>query len=459
MDLTYYYKNLLGQSDFKLIYSEKEDIQNCIDGFKAAYTKDGDVSLGETIMYSLQPQVSFTVMDQKTGYIKAIVGGRGEKETSLSLNRATHSPRQPGSCFKVLAAFAPALDACDMSLATVYNDAPFNYSNGRPVQNWYKSYWGLNTIRHAIEQSMNIVAVRAITDVTPELAYEYLLNFGFTTLVGEDDADNYGGANDVTQATALGGLTKGVYNEELTAAYAAIANGGTYIEPVYYTKVTDSNGRVILEANPQTRQVLDEDTAYLLTNAMHDVVTEGTGKLANIDNQYVSGKTGTSSDDYDIWFSGYTNYLTASIWSGFDENTDITKYCGNTSYHNRLWSKIMKEIHDVKGYTYEEPEKPDTVVQANVCTSCGYLAIDGVCDSVKTEYFSSKTIPTESCKCHIKYTICTVSGKLAGEHCPQDVLETRIYQTTFQGKNSYDKDAVYALPSEIQNGICIIHTQ
>lgn len=459
VDLTYYYKNLMGQSDFKLIYSEKEDIQNCIDGFKAAYTKDGDVSLGETIMYSLQPQVSFTVMDQKTGYIKAIVGGRGEKETSLSLNRATHSPRQPGSCFKVLAAFAPALDACDMSLATVYNDAPFNYSNGRPVQNWYKSYWGLNTIRHAIEQSMNIVAVRAITDVTPELAYEYLLNFGFTTLVGEDDADNYGGANDVTQATALGGLTKGVYNEELTAAYAAIANGGTYIEPVYYTKVTDSNGRVILEANPQTRQVLDEDTAYLLTNAMHDVVTEGTGKLANIDNQYVSGKTGTSSDDYDIWFSGYTNYLTASIWSGFDENTDITKYCGNTSYHNRLWSKIMKEIHDVKGYTYEEPEKPDTVVQANVCTSCGYLAIDGVCDSVKTEYFSSKTIPTESCKCHIKYTICTVSGKLAGEHCPQDVLETRIYQTTFQGKNSYDKDAVYALPSEIQNGICIIHTQ
>ena len=119
----------------------------------------------------------------------------------------------------------------------------------------------------------------------------------------------------------------------------------------------------------------------------------------------------------------------------------------------------MKDIHDVKGYTYEEPKKPDTVVQANVCTSCGYLAIDGVCDSVKTEYLSSKTIPTESCKCHIKYTICTVSGKLAGEHCPQDVLQTRIYQTTFQGKNSYDKDAVYALPSEIQNGICIIHTQ
>lgn len=455
VDLTYYYKNIQGQSDFKLIFAEKEDIQACIDEFKATCSKEGDTSLGETVMYSLQPQVSFTVMDQKTGYIKAIVGGRGQKETSLSLNRATHSPRQPGSCFKVLAAFAPALDACDMSLATVYNDEPYNYSTGRPVQNWYKSYWGLSPIRRAIEQSMNIVAVRNITDVTPELAYEYLLNFGFTSLVSEDEAENYGGAHDVTQAAALGGLTKGVYNEEMTAAYAAIANGGTYIEPVYYTKVTDSNGRIILEANPETRQVLEEDTAYLLTNAMHDVVTQGTGKLANIDNQYVAGKTGTSSDDYDIWFSGYTNYLTASIWSGFDENTSLS----NTSYHNRLWSRIMKQIHDAKGYTYEEPERPDTIVEATVCTSCGYLAVDGVCDSVKTEIFSEKNVPTESCKCHIKYKICTVSGKLAGEHCPEDVCETRFYQTIFEGKNSYDPEAVYALPSEIQNGICIIHTE
>lgn len=457
--LTYYYKNTLGQTDFKLIFGEKEEVQACIDAFKATVTKEGDVVLGETLMFSLQPQVSFTIMDQSTGEVKALVGGRGEKQTSLSLNRATHSPRQPGSCFKVLAAFAPALDSAGMSLATVYMDEPFNYENGRPVSNWYKSYWGLSPIRKGIEQSMNIVAVRAMTDITPELSYEYLLNFGFTSLVSEDEAEDYGGAHDVQQATALGGLTKGVYNEELTAAYAAIANGGTYIEPVYFTKVTDSNGKVILEANPQKRQVLDEDTAYLLTNAMHDVVTQGTGTLANIDNQYVVGKTGTSSNDYDIWFSGYTNYLTATIWSGFDENTDLTRYCGSTSYHNRLWSKIMKKIHDVKGYTYAEPERPDTIVEANVCTSCGYLAVDGVCDSVKTELFSSKTIPTESCKCHVKYKICTVSGKLAGEYCPEELCETRFYQTTFQGKNSYDPDAVYALPSEIQNGVCIIHTE
>ncbi|MDY5576324.1 MAG: transglycosylase domain-containing protein [Lachnospiraceae bacterium] len=461
VDLIYYFKNILGQSDFKIIYSNKENIQVDIDAFKAEYSKEGDINLGENILYSLQPQVSFTVMDQHTGYIKAIVGGRGEKQTSLSLNRATHSPRQPGSCFKILAAYAPAMDACGLSLATVFNDEPYNYENGRPVNNWNKGYLGLTTARQGIWYSMNILAVKAITYATPELAYEYLQNFGFTTIVDEMELSDGSIVSDINQATALGGLTKGVYNEELTAAYAAIANGGKYIEPVYYTKVTDSTGRIILESNPEERQVIEEETAYLLTDAMHDVVTveKATGLLANIDNQYVAGKTGTSSDDYDIWFAGYTDYLTASIWSGFDENTDISKYCGNTSYHNKLWSKIMGQIHEVKGYTYREPERPESIVEATVCDSCGYLAVDGVCTSTHTELFDANTIPTESCKCHLKYTICTLSGKLAGEYCPKELQETKFYQTIFKGNNSYDPEAVYELPSEIENGVCILHTE
>lgn len=459
VDISYYNRNLLGDSEFTFIFRTMEGIQECIDAFKAEYSKEGDTDLGENILYSLQPQVSFTIMDQRTGYIKAIVGGRGEKETSLSLNRATDSPRQPGSCFKVLAAFAPALDAREMSLATVYLDEPYNYSNGRPVNNWYNGYRGLNTIRKAIQDSMNIIAVKTITDVTPELAYDYLLNFGFTSLVGEAEAEERGISSDINQAAALGGLTQGVYNEELTAAYAAIANGGKYIEPTYYTKVTDSNGRVIIESNPETRQVLDEDTAYLLTNGMHDVVTQGTGVLANINGQYVAGKTGTSSDNYDIWFAGYTDYLTASVWSGFDENTDLERYVGSTSYHNKLWSNIMGQISELKEYENREPERPDSIKEVTVCDNCGYPAIEGVCTGTHTELFSEKTMPTDSCKCHIKYTICTVSGKITGPHCPAESTETRIYSTTFKGLGSYSPDAVYELPSEIQNGICIIHTQ
>jgi penicillin-binding protein 1A len=459
VDLTYYNKNLLGNTAFTLIFDSKEGIQACIDAFKAEYTKEGDTSLGESVLYSLQPQVSFTVMDQRTGYIKAIVGGRGEKETSLSLNRATDSPRQPGSCFKVLAAFAPALDACDMQLSTLFMDEPFKYDTGREVKNWYSGYRGLNDIRDAIRDSMNIVAVKCVTDITPQLAYDYLLNFGFTSLVSEAEAEQKGISSDINQASALGGLTKGVYNEELTAAYAAIANGGEYIEPTYYTKVTDSNGRVIIESNPEKRQVIDEDTAYLLTNAMHDVVTSGTGVLANIDGQYVAGKTGTSSDNYDIWFAGYTDYLTASIWSGFDTNTDIGKYTGSTSYHNKLWSNIMGKISSLKEYEYREPERPETVVEVTVCDHCGYPAVEGVCPSTHVELFSTKTMPEDKCKCHLKYTICTASGKLAGQYCPEDTKETQFFEVNFSGLSSYDPTAVYALPSTIANGVCIIHTQ
>lgn len=455
VDLVYYFKNLLGQSDFRLVYANKDNIQVDIDAFKNEYSREGDVSLGENIMYSLQPQVSFTVMDQRTGEIKAIVGGRGEKQTSLSLNRATHSARHPGSCFKVLAAYAPAMDAKDVSLATVFDDAPFNYDTGRPVNNWYNSYWGLRDARQGITFSMNILAVKAISYVSPEVAYDYLLRFGFTTLVDEKEY------TDVTQSTALGGLTYGVYNEELTAAYAALANGGEYIEPVYFTKVTDSTGRIILEANPEKRQVVDEDTAYLLTDAMHDVVTAkgATGLLANISDQYVVGKTGTSSNDYDIWFAGYTDYLTASIWSGFDENTDLTKYVGNTSYHNRLWSKIMSQVHAVKGYEYREFEKPDTVVEVNVCNYCGYPASEGQTET-HTELFSAKRVPDEKCKCYTSYEICTLSGKLAGEHCPAETRQVMTYRTTFSGGLcSYDPETVYKLPSDITNAVCILHTQ
>jgi penicillin-binding protein 1A len=351
------------------------------------------------------------------------------------------------------------MDGCDLSLATVFNDAPFNYTTGRPVENWYKSYKGLKTIRDGITNSMNVLAVKSITYATPELAYEYLLNFGFTTLVDEMELADGSTTSDITQATALGGLTKGVYNEELTAAYAAIANGGTYIEPVYYTKVTDSTGKIILEANPEERQVIDEDTAYLLLNAMHDVVTssDGTGAPANIDGQYVSGKTGTSSNSYDLWFAGSTDYLTASIWTGFDENTDIGAYTGNESYHERLWSKIMNEIHELKGYEYREFEQPESVVEVNVCNYCGYPAYDEQ-GSTHTEYFSAKRVPDQKCRCYVSYTICTLSGKLAGDNCPAETRETLTYRTTFSGGLcSYDPDAVYALPSDISSGVCILH--
>lgn len=466
VNITYYHKTLLGESDFKIIFKSKEEAQACIDEYKAAYFKEGDTVLGENVLFTLQPQASFTVIDQRTGKVLALVGGRGEKETSLSLNRATSSPRQPGSCFKVLAAFLPALEN-GQTLATVYDDAPYNYANGRAVNNWWKTgYAGLQNIRYAITRSANVIAVKTVTSVGPDVSMEYLQNLGITSLVNARELADGTILSDANQAIALGGITDGVYNLEITNAYATIANGGIYTEPVYYTKVTDYNGRVILEKEPETKRVIKDSTAWLLTNAMHDVVTNGvigTGGGANVSGQYIAGKTGTTTNSYDLWFVGYSDYLTAGIWTGFDGNADIGKLTGNEGYHTRLWSKIMSRIHTEKGYAYSEPEQPESVVTAQVCSKCGYLAVEGLCDhdpegnKIITEYFAEGTVPTETCKCHIEYTICTASGSLATDNCPEENRKKVVYRYRFLGHDGTTADSQYEIPPGLENSSCIVH--
>ena len=462
-----YYRKVLGDKDFKLIFRNKEDIQACIDTFKQEVMKEGVTSLGERLTITIQPQVSFTIMDQSTGYVKAIVGGRGEKTGSLSLNRATTAKRQPGSCFKVLAAYAPAIDRYGYTLASVIEDSPFYYSSGRLVNNWWdkntslpaseRTYRGLQNFRYAIANSMNVMTVKLLVAITPDAGFEYLKDFGFTTLIESRKNDDGTYDTDINESLALGGLTDGVTNMELCAAYAAIANGGEYTEPIYYTRVLDNSGRVILEKEPQTHQVLKESTAYILTQAMHEVVTTGTGTTANVENMYVAGKTGTTSSSYDIWFAGYTPYLTATIWSGFDEN----KALGNTSYHLTIWRKIMSRINEAKGYSYAEFKQPDSVVTAQVCAKCGLLPINGLCDRdpeknmIITEYFAVGTVPTETCVCHEERKICVDSGMPATDKCPNTT--TNVYRVRYQGKDGTTWDTPYVFPENAEGSYCNLH--
>jgi len=432
-----YYRNVLKQTDFKLIFKSEEAIQECINTYKEVILTEGVTPIGENLITTIQPQVSFTIMDQKTGYVKAIVGGRGDKTTSLSLNRATESTRQPGSCFKVLAAFAPAIDRHSYTLYSVIEDSPYYYkSNGRLVNNWWdktnttaeqRTYRGLQNFRYAMANSMNIVTVKLLSNITPDSGFEYLKNFGFTTLVESKKNADGTYSSDINESLALGGLTDGVTNIELCAAYASIANGGEYTEPLYYTKVLDNSGKVILEREPVTRQVLKESTAYLLTQAMHDVVTVGTGTKANVKGMYVAGKTGTTSSSYDIWFAGYTPYLTATIWSGFDENKILT----NTSYHSAMWSTIMTRVHELKGYKYAEFEKPDSIVTASICSKCGHLAVPGLCDKdpeksmITTGYFAAGTVPTETCVC-----LRNILYALFQDYWPQSTVQMQLKRYT-----------------------------
>lgn len=403
-------------ASYNLIYSSQEEAYQDIEAYKEAVMGYGDEVYGETISLTPQPQVSLVVEDQSTGYIVAMVGGRGAKSGSRTLNRATDTTRQPGSTFKVVSTYAPAFDSAGLTLATVMNDAPFNYADGRPVANWYgETYRGLSSLREGIAQSMNIVAVKTLTQISPQLGFDYLLNFGFTTL--EERKELNGQVfSDIQQALALGGITNGVTNEELNAAYACIANGGTYIKPKLYTKVLDHDGNIILDNTlPQSKQVIKETTAFLLTNAMVDVVTTGTGGSVNFGGMPIAGKTGTTSDYNDVWFAGYTPYYTATTWAGFDNNVKLTGDEKNLA--KKLWRTVMAKIHE--DLPNEPFNIPPGIVTATVCSRSGKLPIEGLCNgTLRSEYFAEGTVPTETCDVHYAGQICTYSNLPACEGCP-----------------------------------------
>ena len=457
-----YYRTDLGQTSYDGLFKTKEEADAAIAAYKSAMTKEGDTVLGEVVYYILQPQVSFVLMDQHTGYVKAVNGGRGTKEISLSLNRATNTLRQPGSTFKVLTAFAPALDTCGATLSTVYYDAPYTVGQ-KTFRNWYakKGYMGYSTIRDGIVYSMNIVAVRCMMETeTPQLGVEYARNFGITSLT----------ETDYNAATALGGITKGVSNLELTGAYAAIANGGIYTKPVFFTKILDHNGKVLLENEPQTKRVLKDSTAFLLTDALAEsmessrmyaspgVNLNSTSVPANIPGMSNAGKSGTTTSNVDIWFVGYTPYYTAGIWSGCDDNQKISAIGSSTSYHKRIWKQIMARAHE--GLADTGFPVPDSIETASVCRKSGMLPNPGVCEAdprgsaVYTEYFAKGTVPTQVCDHHVAITVCGESGGLPTEFCPLESRHSRTVLVTPEGESGGTDDSRYAMP-----GPCTVHTQ
>ena len=383
--------------DFDLLFDSPEEGQTYVDKYKTSILADGSKVLAERVNFAPQPQSSMSVIDQHTGYVKALIGGRGEKTASLTLNRATDTTRQPGSTFKIVSTYAPALNEKGMTLATTFEDEPYEYPDGSPVNNATRSYNGTTTIRTAIQNSINVVAVKCLEKVTPELGLKYLDNFGFTTLAHGTEADKDANGNiwsDANLATALGGITRGVTNVELCASYAAIANGGNYIKPIYYTKILDHNGNVLIENTAAERSVIKESTAFLLTSAMEDVVKQGTGTACQLDNMPVAGKTGTTEAYNDLWFVGYTPYYTCAVWSGYDNNEKLPDYARN--FHKALWKKVMTRIHE--GLPSKEFEKPASVEKLSVCEETGLLPRAGC--PVITEYFDVGTMPTEYCDQH-----------------------------------------------------------
>ena len=402
------------------LYTDQDLLYGDIEAFKAHLAEEGGQIEEESVNLVPQPQASFVLLNQFTGEVLAISGGRGEKKASRTFNRATDSLRQPGSVFKVLTAFAPALDGKNKTLATVYYDGLYQ-AGKKEFRNWYGRYYGYSNIREAIAYSMNIVAVRCMMEtVSPQLGVWYARNLGITTLSEQD----------YNSSTALGGITDGVSNLELTAAFGAIGAGGVYVKPVFFTKVLDHDGNVLLERKEESHRALGEETAFLLTDAMKDVLKGGskfavttispTGRRAALSSMPAAGKSGTTTGSKDLWFVGYTPYYTAGIWSGNDDGQPVK---GGTSYHKDIWKRIMDRVHE--GLENKGFETPAGVSKSYVCRKSGKLAMWGVCDkdprgnAIYSEYFAADTAPKTYCHVHIKEVVCTESGGLATTACPQ----------------------------------------
>ncbi len=387
----------------------------------------------------IQPQASTVVMDQENGHIKAIMGGRDQSGVRV-LDRASAIPRQPGSSIKPIATYTPALDN-GFNLATGVDDVPLlmNEDDEPWPKNVYDYYEGLVPIRKAIERSINTIAVRTLNEVGIPTSIDYLKNFG---IIKEDGNDNFvtesenSKTNDENLAAlGVGAMTHGLTNLEMTAAYAALANKGEYNEPLTFSKIEDSTGKVLFDSeNVVKHKVTSEETAYQITSAL-----QSTGQ--SYGNIYVNGndfatKTGTTDDYVDFWCVGYTPYYTVGVWMGAD---DQSIRMNGTSIQRAalMWNTINNQILD--GYEPRTFERPDSIVEMEVDTMSGKLPTElSYMDprgTVTTEIFGPKNKPTKDDDIHTLVSIDTRNNLLASDVTPRWAMAQVSY---LKPKSNYD---------------------
>lgn len=369
-----------------------------------------------------QLQAGMVILNNTTGDIVAVCGGLGEKTGSLTLNRATQSLRSPGSVIKPLSVYAPALDLGLLTPISVYDDSPLTFDTNPWPKNYDNTYRGLMTISEAVAISNNTIPAKLVTELTPEYCYNYLLNnFKVTSLVAAKEVSS-GVLSDINVAPmALGGLTNGVTVLKMAEAYESIANDGVYRDARIYTKVEDSNGKVILNNTSVSSVAMKSKTASYLTDMLQGVVSWGTGTDAALSNMAVAGKTGTTTNDYDRWFCGYTPYYCGAVWVGYDEQEEIVLADSSINPSATLWRLVMEKIH--KDLSQQSFHHSATVVEVTYCRDSGKLATDACRNDIRgsrvqTEMVELDEVPDDSCTLHVTVEICDESGHIATEFCP-----------------------------------------
>lgn len=385
-------------------------------------------------------QSAMVVLDPASGEIKGIIGGR-EHEVRRGWNRATQTKRQPGSAVKPLVVYAPAVEA-GQAPATVVDDSPVTFP-GNPSyspENYDHTYRGLINYREATRRSVNVAAVKVLHDIGVNAGYEFGLSLGLP-LVPEDKH----------LSLALGGVTYGITPLQMAAAYGALANEGVWVQPHAVRRITDHQGRVLVEVTPPRRPAMSPQTAYLVTDMLQTVVKSGTGTQARLGNRPVAGKTGTTqlpqtpefrglAGNKDAWFAGYTPELAGVVWMGYDEPIDRQHYLRNVaggSYPARIWKAVMQEaLQDVPVKKFPRPEN---IVYVKVDVKSGLLPSDLTPpEFIVTEVFTTQSAPKKISQAWEEVEVCTESHQLATPHCPQTQTGIFLIRPILKGARVQD---------------------
>ena len=456
-------KNIYLDEDENIVISKNFLDQN--EDFIKAYD-DGTFSVSKDFYDMdlegvIQPQSSTVIIDHKTGHIKAIMGGRDQKGQRI-LDRASSVPRQPGSSMKPIATYTPALDN-GFNLATGIDDVPFMIDeDGKPwPNNVYGYYMGVKPLREALKLSINTTAVSTLDKVGIDTSLQYLKNFGIIKENGKDNfvtSDENRETNDENLAAmGLGAMTNGLTALDMTGAYAALANGGKYLEPLTFSKIVDSQGKVLFEDKDKiTHEVTSPETAYQITSALEDA-----GK--SYGNIFLNGtefatKTGTTDDYNDFWCLGYTPYYTVGIWMGCDnQNISLTGTSANRAA--LMWNVINNKI--LEGYEAAQFDVPKGIVSMEVDTMSGKLPTKAsYADSrgtVITEIFGPNNKPTEEDDVHEWANVDSRNNLLISDMTPEEFMTTRSFINPKSNynpnnfNNIYPKDWGYRVPKAYSN--------
>ena len=274
-----------------------------------------------------QPQMALAAVDPKTGYVKAMIGGRGQDK----FNRATLAVRQPGSAFKPFVYLTAMQNG--FTPASIIEDKEEEFAKGWKPQNSDMKWHGKVSLRTALKRSFNVPTIKLAREVGVDKIVANAEKMGISTLVDS------GAYSDVNLAMALGGLSKGVNPLEMASAYGVLATNGLYSKPIALLKIVDREGKVLYQAKPQTKRVIDATSAYLTTNMLEDVLVSGTAGGMGI-GRPAAGKTGTTDTNIDAWFVGYTPDLSTAVWVGDDNNKPMQRMYGSGAPLS-IWHDFM----------------------------------------------------------------------------------------------------------------------